>query len=102
MKRILFFLVLAGCRGPQPDVLEATISRAPEPGKVRVEALLDNRGGDGQVSIDVRLTNRDTGRVIEEEKSVEMRGKERQRLVSDVEAPPGNYRVEVKAEYPPE
>jgi hypothetical protein len=102
MKRWIPLLLWLGCRGPQPEVLEATLGRAPEPGKVRVEALLRNHGGDGQVSLDVRLIERDSGRVIEEEKSVEMQRHEQQRFVSDLAAPPGNYRVEVKAEYPPE
>jgi hypothetical protein len=67
-----------------------------------VEILFENRGGKGHVSLDIRLRDRQSGLVVESGKNVEVREKEQLRVFSDVAAPPGDYEVEVKAEYPPE
>jgi hypothetical protein len=83
-------------------VEDVHVEPAAVPGRVRVEARLVNAGrGQGQVEVTVRLRDRRTGRVVEDERHVELRGHESVRLVADVEAPPGDYHADVEAEYPP-
>lgn len=101
-RTLALLLLLAACGGPRPRVDHVRIEPAPIPGHVRVEAKLVNRArGQGQVEVTVRLSDKRTGHVIEQERNVELRGRESVELVADVEAPLGDYTAEVVAKYPP-
>jgi hypothetical protein len=96
-------LALAGCQGPRPSVSDVRVTPSPLPGRYRVEAVVTNgSGGEGQIEVRIRLRDRDGGRVIEDERDLELRGRETAHLTADIEAPRGDYDADVKAEYPPE
>lgn len=98
---ILLMLLAAGCRGPRPEVRDVHVSPAPEPGRYRVEATVENRGGgEGDVVMILRL--RDGDRVVQERTQLELKPHETSHLVKDVEAPAGSWTAHIAAQYPPE
>lgn len=101
---LLVALILAGCRGPEPEVRSAEVAPAVE-GKVTVTVVVANRGGgDGQV--DVKLTLRDgAGQIVaREDRTVELKGRDVLTLVVELQVPEGaeGLRVEAEAVYPPD
>jgi len=99
----LALLLVAGCGGPHARVSNVRVEPSPTPGRIRVEARVENLGrGEGQVEAQIRLRDRRTGRAIAAERNLELRPHGTVALVADVEAPPGDYSAEVDAEYPPQ
>lgn len=95
-------LLTAACAGPHPTVDDVSVGSSPQPGRVRVQARVRNRsGGRGQVEVQIRLRESRSGRVVQAEQQLELAPHAETRLVTDVEAPSGDYRAEVSAEYPP-
>lgn len=102
-RRLVLALCLSACAGPQPRIEAVHVAPAPQPGQTRVTATLVNGSrGDGEVKVTVRLHDRLSHEVFEDQHSVELRGRESLRLVFDLRAPSGTYDAEVVAKYPPE
>ncbi|HUS29670.1 MAG TPA: hypothetical protein VMZ53_14300 [Kofleriaceae bacterium] len=96
--RSLIFILLVACSGPQPKVEHATASPSPVPGATRVAMDIVNSGGEGTVAIHVEL--RDARRIIRAERTLAVQGKQTIHFETDVETPPGEYRVAASAQYP--
>jgi hypothetical protein len=100
---LLLLLCNVGCEGPRPIVSDVTVTPSPQAGKYRVQAVVRNEvRGEGQVSIDIRLREVGSGRTIQQQQQLELRGREQLTLVVDIEAPPSTYRAEVNAQFPPQ
>lgn len=98
----LALLLVGACGGPRARVSNVRVEASPLPGRVRVEARIENLGrGRGQIEAQIRLRDRRTGRAIAAERNLELRPHGAVALVADLEAPPGDYSAEVEAEYPP-
>lgn len=89
------------CGGPRVHVTDVHQHRAGQ-GLVRVEAVLNNSGGAGQVTLQVRLRDRRSGRTVAASRKVEVERRERQDAIIDVPANAGDYTAEVIAIYPPD
>jgi len=84
-------------------VSDVTVTPSPSPGHYRVEALVWNEaGGEGEISVEIRLQDVSSGRTIQQERQLQLRGRDRVTLVVDVAAPAATYRADVRAEYPPQ
>lgn len=93
----------SACAGPRPSVDHVTVEPSPLAGRVRVEALVRNRSrGEGEIELQLELRDKSSGPPIESERTLELAGHEVTLVVTDVEAPPGDYRADVQARYPPE
>jgi hypothetical protein len=97
-------LVLASglaCAGPRVEVLSVR-AQPPSGGLVRVEVLLRNEGGRGEVKVTARLRARGTGRTFVASRGLELERHGTLDAIVDVPAPPGQYEVSAAADYPPE
>ncbi len=96
-------LWVLNCSGPQPEVGAVRLVEPAVPGgPYRVEALIQNRSwGEGEVALTLRLHDPANGRTIQTDRKVALRGNETTLLVTEIQAPPGTYRAEVEATYPP-
>ncbi len=90
---------LRACTGPRPEVVSAWIE--PLAGGVRAVASVRNDGGEGQVQVDFRVVDARSGRTYARQESSPVERGERTEISTWIAAPPGEYRVEAKAEYPP-
>lgn len=90
-----------GCGGPRVQVSDVREHQT-RTGVVRVEAVLQNSGGAGQVKLHVRLHDRRSGRAIAASRTVEVERHERLDTVIDVPANAGDYTATVTAVYPPD
>ncbi|MPZ13136.1 MAG: hypothetical protein GEU73_01700 [Chloroflexi bacterium] len=88
--------------GPRPSVADVQlIAPSENTGAYRVEATIQNSWlGHGQVALLVRLRDRATGATVQEDREIDLRGRERTLLVVEVQAPRGEYDAEVDVEYP--
>jgi hypothetical protein len=104
-------LTLAGCLGPKP-VLQSYKAEPPPPGSgqpFRVDAVVSNQGpGEGQVQVEVSLTNKQNGELIaRESKEVELQSGDTAHVLVELNLPPSaedldpeSIEVEVDAHYP--
>lgn len=100
-------LLLTAC-GPRP-VVGAVSSRTGPHGRLDVEVVLDNSGGEGQVALELELHDPDTGAlVLRETREAELRAGPSQRVILPVELPAAwqgrgeSLRCRVEARYPVE
>src|SRR6188472_3787213 len=109
MAFVLF--ALTGCLGPKPQLQDVTST--PPPANTdqpfRVEALLSNVGpGDGDVEVEVRLTNKKTGEVlVSDAKDFTLQKDDKQHILFNLDLPeaarsldPNDIDVNVDAHYP--
>jgi hypothetical protein len=101
---VLAVLWTANCSGPQPKVIEASF-RAPEnpdhPYSVSAIVSNDSRGR-GQVSVTFRLKDKASGLEYEKEASAELKPHDQVVVETDIDAPEGDYTLDVDVEYPPD
>ena len=97
-------LLVSGCFGPKPRVVRVEMQRLEGGHDVYiVTAEIHNReGGDGQVSIQGKLIERSSGKTYRAQDKVHLGGHETTVVKLRINAPLGNYKAEVSAEYPPE
>lgn len=101
-RSLILALLLGACQGPRPTVRDVRVAAGPLPGRVRVTAVVANQSrGEGQIDVRIQLRDRKSGKVVEESRDLDLRGKERVELAADVEAPAGDWEARVEAEYPP-
>jgi hypothetical protein len=101
---VLAVLWTANCSGPQPKVVEASI-RAPEnpDHPYSVSAVLSNDSrGRGQVSVTFRMKDKDSGLEYEQETSAELKPHDRVVVQTEIDAPEGDYTLDVEVNYPPQ
>jgi hypothetical protein len=91
---------VAGCAGPRPLVSDVHSTASPVPGCVRVEGVLQNRGGAGEVEVRAHLVDPARGLAFEARRSFELARRARIGVVVDVPAPPGGYVATLTAHYP--
>jgi hypothetical protein len=96
-------LFLGECSGPRPAIA-SVVARAParagDPWSV--EAAVKNRSwGEGDVSVTLRLRDA-SGKVYEDEERVHLEGRRTIHVAGRIAAPPGDYRPDARAEYPPQ
>jgi hypothetical protein len=60
-----------------------------------------NAGSAGQVEVTFRLRNKANGRIVTQGQSVELERHDRADVALEIAAPPGDYAVEARVEYPP-
>ena len=96
-------LWVVNCSGPRPVVTDVQLHEPDRDGApYRVEAIVRNAGGGrGQVTVNVRLRERASGRTIQTGKQVVLEARESALVLAELPAPRGNYAPEVEAEYPP-
>ncbi len=107
---LLLVLICTGCLGPKPvlDSYKATPpSGADQP--FVVDALIHNVGpGDGQIEVEVSLTNKQTGQTIaQDSKDVHLEKDGTQHVLFNIDLPPSeqnidpsNIGIDVQAHYP--
>ena len=104
-KAVLGLLLLGcagvACTGPRVQVTDVRAHQENH-GVVRVEAVLNNPGGSGQVKLHVRLLDRRSGRIVAASRGADVERRETQDVVIDVPAPQGDYTADVTAVYPPD
>ena len=100
--------VLAGlwwyeCTGPRAEIEEVSLEEPSQPGHpYQASAVVRNNGrNEGEVTVVFRLTG-DDGRTFAGHQSVGVKGHDRVIVVTEINAPSGNYQVEAKVEYPPQ
>lgn len=98
-------IALAACAGPKP-VVESVAASDVTDHKTTVSVVVRNSSsGEGQVSIVVTVRDRVSGEVVgRDERSVELRARERIQIALELDLPPGIETVSADAEarYPPE
>ncbi|HEU5348250.1 MAG TPA: hypothetical protein VFU63_06525 [Ktedonobacterales bacterium] len=96
-------LWVTNCSGPRPVVSNLRIeapSAADKP--YRVTARVWNDGpGHGQVEVIFRLRDTSSGHIYQQSEQVTLRSGEAVIVSVDISAPPGNYKPDVIASYPP-
>jgi hypothetical protein len=90
-----------GCWGPRATATGARVRPSSRSGFYRVDARLINAGGSGQIELTVRLRNKATGSVVTQQQSVDLHPHDRDDVVVELPAPPGDYAVDVGVQYPP-
>jgi hypothetical protein len=109
---LLLVAVLAtGCLGPKP-VLQSYTAEPPQQGSdrpFRVEAVIKNVGpGDGQVEVEVTLTNKQNGQIVRNEsQEVDIKKDEVVSVLFEMNLPPSakdldpqQIDVQIDAHYP--
>jgi hypothetical protein len=91
---------VAACAGPRVDVSAIQLG-AGAPGVVRVEAVVHNRGGAGEVKATARLRDRTNGAVYVASRAIELEASDSVRVIVDVPAPSGDYAPAVAVSFPP-
>jgi hypothetical protein len=96
-------LWVVNCSGPRPAVAVVQLVAPGADGEpYLVAATIRNQGwGHGEARVTVRLRDRASGQTIQREETVALDTGETTRLTAELRAPPGDYAVEVDAEYPP-
>ena len=90
---------LRGCAGPRPRVTATALERSPL--GVVPRATVRNEGGEGVVVVEFRTRHLASGQVSFAEGQARLRRGEVLEVRSPDVLPPGDYAVEVEAEYPP-
>ena len=83
--------VLGGCRGPDPTIERQTLERFSATGTApfRIEAVVRNSGGSGEVEVEARLIRRSDGETISSgSKDVALLEKHGQIVVLELPRPP--------------
>jgi len=93
--------LLAGCAGPRAKATDARVRPSMRAGYQRVEVVLVNGAGRGQVAVTARLRNTATGRIVTKTQAVDVDPHDRTDVAMEVPAPPGDYAVSVSVDYPP-
>lgn len=105
----LLVLLLAGCGGPAPRV--ESYNATPPTGSdqpFKVDAVIHNEGGRGQVAVVVNLIDKQTSQTLaQSENDVTMQANETQHVNFSIDLPisaknidPSNISVDVEAHYP--
>lgn len=99
----MFFALLSACTGPRPEAgAPVILSPAHKDDAYRVSLVVRNQGtGEGQVEVDIWLHEKKRNETYFADRKVNLRSHESVHLIVDVQAPPGEYVAEVKAQYPP-
>lgn len=96
-------LFLGECSGPRPAIAGVALrapARAGDPWSV--EAAVKNRSwGEGDVSVTLRLRDA-SGKVYQDEEKVHLGARRTIHVAGRIAAPPGDYRPDARAEYPPQ
>lgn len=97
-------MAAAACRGPSPRVTDVRlVTPTEEDAPYRIDAEVENRGGQGQVEVTLRLRDRRSGAQYQRDEHLELGPGERARIAVEIHAPHGgDYEAEVQAKYPPE
>ena len=99
---LVLFAFVAACQGPRPSVADVRVAPSPLAGRYRVEATITNRSrGEGQVDVQIHLRDRDSGKTVDDDRDLELRGHEAAHFTADVAAPAGHWSASVDAQYPP-
>jgi hypothetical protein len=96
-------LVLSACLGPKPSVARVDL-HPPEKGSTFYTLVAEVRnvaGGEGEISVEAKLTDRPTGKTYRAERKLHLASHETTMVTLTIEAPPSDYAPEVTAEYPP-
>ena len=91
----------AACSGPRATATDTRVRPSARSGFYRVETRVENAGGAGQVDVTFRLQNRTNGRIVTQAQSVELERHGHADVALEIAAPPGDYAVEARVEYPP-
>ncbi|MBI3967172.1 MAG: hypothetical protein HY329_16180 [Chloroflexi bacterium] len=96
-------LWVLNCSGPKPVVGEVRLVEPTAPGApYRVEATVRNdRSGEGQIEVKVRLREKTSGHTVQQELKADLKSNEQTLIVAELKAPAGSYTPEVEVEYPP-
>jgi hypothetical protein len=98
---VLAATVGLACVGPKPEITSVSVHPAAG-GHIRVEVLLRNAAGAGEVKVTARLRERRTGRTFVGSRGVDLEAHRSVDAVVDVAAPDGDYEVTAEAAYPPD
>lgn len=97
---VLGALALA-CAGPRAKVTDAGVRPSARAGFYRVDARVTNAGGRGQIELTIRLRNNRDGRIVTQAQSVDLEPCDHTDVAVEIPAPPGDYAVDVRVDYPP-
>jgi hypothetical protein len=95
------FAVVAACSGPRATATATKLRPSARSGFYRVETRLVNAGGRGQVELTVRLQNKANGHIVTQTQSVDLERRDHTDVALEIPAPPGDYDVDARVEYPP-
>jgi hypothetical protein len=100
-KLIALILGVAACAGPRPMVDTQGIALTPgKSGYERVTIELHNaNGGHGQIDVEITLHGQ-SGRLIREIRTIELRAHEHLQVVADIAAPEDIYVASIETKYP--
>lgn len=95
-------LWVLNCSGPQAQVESVRLQEPSGPGEpYQIEATVHNTGpGEGQVVLTFRLHDQATGEIYQTEGTAQIKSDETLNVSAEIRAPRGDYRPEVKVEYP--
>jgi subtilase family serine protease len=97
---VLGALALA-CAGPRAKVTDTGVRPSARAGYYRVNARITNAGGRGQIELTIRLRNSRDGRIVTQAQAVDLQPRDHTDVAVEIPAPPGDYTVDVQADYPP-
>jgi hypothetical protein len=97
-RTLIALLLLAAACGPRPKVVRVEVRR--EAGRVVALVEVENKGGEGEVSVVVRLRERASGRLLAKEESFPVERRKSFTAAIPIEAPPGDYEASAEADYP--
>ena len=96
-------LLLSACFGPKPIIARVNL-HAPDrkdDAYILVADVHNEAGGEGEISLAAKLTNRKSGQTYRAEKKVHLGPDETTIVTLRIEAPLGDYATEASTEYPP-
>ena len=96
------FAVVAACSGPRATATATKLRPSARAGYYRVDTRLVNTGGRGQVELTVRLRNKATARIVTQTQSVDLERRDHTDVTLEIPAPPADYEVEARVDYPPQ
>jgi hypothetical protein len=99
-----FALLLSACLGPKPIVARVTLhapERENDSSYILVAEVRNEAGGEGEISFEAKLTNRQSDQTYRAGKKLHLGPNETTIVTLRIEAPAGDYATEAKTEYPP-
>jgi hypothetical protein len=100
---VLMLGLNTGCLGPRPKLLDVSTQAPSQAAPVYklVATVKNDSSGRGQIQVQGRLVDRQSGRTYQSAEKVDMQGREETVVVLSIDAPPGDYETLVDVAYPP-
>jgi hypothetical protein len=100
---VMAFVWAANCSGPRPEVEQVSLEAPKSPDHpYRVIAVIRNKTGNGgEVTVNFELVNVADGSVTRTKEDVDLNGDETLTVITEIDAPPGEYEPRAKVDYPP-